>query len=245
MAQQAQETIRLVTILDPGYRAWCRSRRERMETGRARDPLAQDYYAELKRWEGVVQQLLAAAISNPVDERILESPTRDRKGKTISIYREIDFVSGRATSPDIFVEIKFREQSMNGKSGWPQLDRSLEIARTRWPGVRGLCVNVALGDVLQTEQECVYPTVMTSELPAAIQDLSLKDGNTVWICGNEVAAFALQHDLFTDDDVRRLPELREVMLNPQVVLQTRNVQSGTTLTGLFDQFRPCNESHRD
>lgn len=236
MSHQVQGTIDLVKTSDPGYWAWCRSRRERTESGRRRDPFAQDYNAELMRWEAVVQQLLAAVIPDPIEERILVSQTHDRKGRATSIYLELDFVSGDVSAPDMFVEIKIREQSMNGKSGWPQLDRSLGIARTQWPNVRGICINVALGDVLQTEQECSNPTMAISELPDAIEDLSQSDGATIWICGTDVAAFAVDHHLLTCDDVRRLPELRQAMRNPTSVLKTLVAEPEANQPGLFDRF---------
>ena len=238
MLHQSQGTIALVRTSDPGYRAWCRSRRERTESGRRRDPFAQDYHAELMRWEAVVQQLLAAVIPDSMEERILVSPHYGRKGKATSMYLELDFVSGQVSTPDMFVEIKIREQSMNGKSGWPQLDRSLGIARTRWPDVRGICINVALGNILETEQEPVYPTVPISELPGVLAELSMRDGATTWICGRDLAAFAVNQSLLTCEDVQRLPVLRQAMRNPTSVLQSRDAKPETNQAGLFDRFRP-------
>ena len=238
MPQKSQGTIGLVKPSDSGYRAWCRSRREKADNGRPRDPFAQDYNAELKRWEVVVQKLLAAAIPNSVDERILVSSPSDRKVKVASIYRELDFVSGPFSSPQMFVEIKIREQSVNAKTGWQQLARSLRIARAQWPKLLGICVNIAIGDLLGTEHECAFRTTAISEMSDAVADLSQQDGATIWLRGHDVAAFAVKNGLFTRDDVQRLPDLRRAMLNPTIVLQSREDRPDTNRPGLFDQFRP-------
>ncbi len=238
MSHKSQGTIGLVKTTDSGYRAWCRTRRERAENGRPRDPFAQDYNAELIRWEGIVQQLLAAAMPNSMDERILVSTRYDRKGKVATIYHELDFVSGTFSTPQMFVEIKIREQSVNAKSGWPQLDRSLGIARTKWPDLRGICVNIAIGDVLNTEQECAATTTAIPGLSRAMEDLSQQDGATIWIRGGDVAAFALEHSLLKCEDVLQLRDLRQAMLNPTIVLQVRDAPPETNQPGLFDRFRP-------
>ena len=238
MHGQTPGKIGLVSTSHSGYRAWCRALREKKESGRRRDPFAQDYNAELLRWEAVVQRLLATVVPDTVDERILVAPDIDRKGKASSIYRELDFVSGHVSAPDMFGEIKIREQSIKGKSGWGQLDRSLQIARTQWPMVRGICINVALGDILETEPECNNPTVTLSELPGVIAERSQQDGATVWIRGSDVASFAMEQNLLTLMDIQRLPQLRQAMQNPVHFLKTRDLQPETIRPGLFERFRP-------
>ena len=185
-----------------------------------------------------MQRLLATVVPDTVDERILVAPDIDRKGKASSIYRELDFVSGHVSAPDMFGEIKIREQSIKGKSGWGQLDRSLQIARTQWPMVRGICINVALGDILETEPECNNPTVTLSELPGVIAERSQQDGATVWIRGSDVASFAMEQNLLTLMDIQRLPQLRQAMQNPVHFLKTRDLQPETIRPGLFERFRP-------
>jgi hypothetical protein len=236
--QQTLGRTALVGPADSGYRTWCRLRRERRESGRPRDPFAQDYNAELMRWEVVVQKLLAAAIPNSVDERILVSTQYDRKGKVASIYHELDFVSGPFSAPQMFVEIKIREQSINAKTGWSQLDRSLRIARSQWPNLRGICVNIAIGDLLGTEQECAITPIAIPDMRDAVADLSQQDGATIWLRGSDVAAFAMEHSLLTCEDVLRLPDLRQAMLNPTIVLQMRDAPPESNQPGLFDRFRP-------
>ncbi len=236
--QQTLGRIGLVEAADSGYRAWCRLQREGRESGRPRDPFAQDYNAELIRWEAVVQKLLAAAIPNSMDERILVSTHCDRKGKVASLYHELDFVSGRFSAPQMVVEIKIREQSVNAKTGWSLLDRSLRIARTEWPNLRGICANIAIGDILATEHECASTTTAIPNLRGAIEDLSQQDGATIWISGTDVAAFAVAQSLLTCEDVRRVPDLRQAMLNPTMDLQTRDAQPEANPHSLFGRFRP-------
>lgn len=238
MSQKSQGTIGLVKTSNSGYRAWCRSRRERAENGRPRDPFAQDYNAELMRWELVVQKLLAAAIPNSADERILVSTQSDRKGKAVPIYHELDFVSGPSYAPQLFVEIKIRERSTNARTGWSQLHRSLKIARTEWPDLRGICVNIAIGDLLSTEQECAIPTTAIPDMRDTVANLSQQDGATIWLRGNDLAAFAVKHSFLTLEEIQRLPDLRRAMLNPTIVLQSREVRSEGNRPGLFDPFRP-------
>ena len=239
MPRKTAGIIALVGSADSDYRAWCRSRKERTESGRPRDPFAQDYNAELIRWEAVVQKLLAATIPDCVSERILSSTQYNRNGKAASIYHELDFVSGLFSAPQMFVEIKIREQSIKAKTGWSQLDRSLDIARTQWPSLRGICVNIAIGDVLSTERECAFATTAIPDMRDAVADLSQQDGATIWIRGSDVAAFAMEQSLLSREDIQRLPDLRQAMLNPTIVLQTRNAQPETNQPGLFDRFRPC------
>lgn len=238
MCRKSREPIALVRTSDSGYRAWCRSFKEKSETGRPRDPFAQDYHTELMRWELVVQKVLAAAIPDSVDERILFSTQADRKGKVVPIYHELDFVSGTFIEPQLFVEIKIREQSINKKTGWPQLNRSLSIARAQWPNLRGICVNIAIGDLLGTEQECAVSTTPISDLGEAVADLSQHDGATIWLSGTAVAAFAVKQTLLTHGDVQRFPDLRRAVLNPTIVLQSPEARPETNRPGLFDQYRP-------
>ncbi len=238
MPDQTQGKIALRSTSDSGYRAFCRALMEKNESGRRRDPFAQDYHAELLRWEKVVQGLLDTVIPDSVDERILVAPGIDRKGRAISLYKELDYVAGTASNPDIFVEIKIREQSSKGKSGWSQLDQSLRTARAQWRSVRGLCINVAMGDILQTEPECSRPTTQLSELASVIADLSQQDGATVWIRGSDVAAFAVERNLMTTEHVISLPKLRKAMQDPVSILKTRDVPAEAIHSGLFERFRP-------
>lgn len=231
------QNVSLVNPSDHKYRSWCREHRERTSDDRPRDPFAQDYCSELMRWEAVIQRVLGIGLPGAIEERILVYQSQHRPGRQTQGYLEIDHVLGSPTAPELFVEIKIRELSEKGKSGWPQLERSLGIARTRWPGVKGVCVNVAIGDVLNIEPNCVFPTVTPQELPVTIQETCQNDGTTIWMRGLDVASFALSETLLTVEQIRQLPALRQAMLNPAGTLKSVDTQSEESRPGLFDQFR--------
>lgn len=239
MPQRTPGTASLVVDTDSGYRAWCRAHKQRTQNDRRRDPFAQDYGTELRRWEFVVQQLLGAVIENSVDERILVSRQPDSRGRAVLRYHELDFVAGSVFAPRLFAEIKLRERTVSSKTGWSQLERSLQIARTQWPDLRGICLNIAMGDLLGTELESNCPMTDVTDLAAVIEDVSQRDGGTIWIQCRDLAAFAVQRGLLNSDDVRRLPELHQAMRNPLSILQSQEgAKRAVPGPGLFECFRP-------
>ena len=239
MLQRTSASTVLVSGTDSGYRAWCRAHMQRTQSDRRRDPFAQDYNTELRRWESVVQQLLGAVVENSVDERILVSRQPDSRGRAVLRYHELDFVAGSVIAPRLFAEIKLRERTVSSKTGWSQLERSLRIARTEWPDLRGICLNIAMGELLGTELESSCSMTNVTDLPAVIEDVSQRDGGTVWVQGRDLAAFAVQSGLLNSDDVRRLPELRQAMRNPLSILQSpEGAKRAMTGPGLFECFRP-------
>jgi hypothetical protein len=215
---EAPVKVSLVRPDHLGYREWCRLQRKRAADSRPRDPFAREYNSLLLRWEEVVRRLLAEAVAESAVERILL--TEDvYKMRPRTRYLELDFVSGSRSEPRAFVEIKLRERTEGAATGWAQLNRSLTAARTRWPQVRGICVCVAMGKVLQTEETLAVSPVRTGDLRQRLQPATGADGEVLWLEGRDVAEFGVASQLFTKDEVLLLPELRKDMLHPVRVLE--------------------------
>jgi len=180
---------------------------------------------------------VAESVPSFVSDPILYFQHRIGRGNDVKQFLELDFVSGTDVAPKRFVEIKLRQSTEKGTSGWPQLNRSLGVAAVRWPEVRGLSINVAMGDVLKTEPVITVSPVELRELPNIIEHASGEGEPTIWLRGSDVAEFAVHRNLLSVEDVIRLPELREVMLNPSRVLEERPVEKEMPRLGLFDRFR--------
>lgn len=211
-----------VSLVPPehrGYRDWCRRQRLRADDNRPRDPIARDYYQQLMVWEAVVQRLLSVSVSECAAERILES--EGVFGVTIRTkYNELDFVSGSHLDPRVFVEIKLRERSESvGRTGWNQLSRSLASARTRWPHLGGISVCVAMGRILQTEEQLSVSPVRPDDLRGRLESVRCADGEVLWLDGQDVADYGVAARMLTEEDVQLLPELRKDMLYPVRVLE--------------------------
>lgn len=215
--------VRLVSPEHPGYREWCREWRQRTVSTRPRDPFAQEYYAQLMGWEEAARRLLADTVAAAA-ERILVSEGRPGIRPRTS-YFELDFVSGSELEPCLFVEIKLRQRTEGVSTGWSQLRRSLATARTRWPHLRGISVCVAMGKILQTEEVSAVSTVRPHDLRGRLEAVTATDGEVLWLEGREVADFGIRSQIFTEDDVQQLAELRLDMLHPVRVLERRRQQA--------------------
>jgi len=215
--------VSLVRPEHPGYREWCRQWRLRTVSTRPRDPFAQEYYAQLMAWEEAVRRLLADTVAASA-ERILVSEVSPGIRPRTS-YFELDFVSGNEVEPCLFAEIKLRQRTEGVSTGWSQLKRSLAAARTRWPHLRGISVCVAMGKILQTEEVFAVSTVHPSDLRGRLEAVTGADGEVLWLEGREVADFGVRSQIFTEDDVQQLAELRLDMLHPVRVLERRRGQA--------------------
>ena len=222
--------INLLSLELPTYRPYCdftkkmRRQKQQRQGERTKDPFLQAYNEVMNKWEGVVQHLLSASVQE-CRERILAywSNVGNRHRKE---YCEIDFVEGASHTPLTFVEIKVRERSMIKQcSGWKQLNKSLKIARAKWPKLNGLSINVAIGDIVGTDPEpgrCLYELKL---LPKIISGLRIAiaepEKTTIWLRGRDLADYAIEHGLLTKDEIAQLPTLRAEMLNPLQVLDQR------------------------
>lgn len=236
MTQQTAFDTNLVGLTDTGYRKWVHKIIANDRKTRPTDPFAADYNRELRRWERFVQCVLGMACPEAISNRVLAFRYRTRRGTTRKSFREIDFVSGNCGSPLLFSEIKIREKSEKARSGWPQLRKTLAIARTRWPAARGICVNVAIGDLIDTECHCSFPTTRIQELSHAINTLSKSDGANIWIQGRDLVAFGVGNGVLRHGDVEQLVERRAMMLHPARILEQRATAENPSGTGLFDAF---------
>ena len=151
-------------------------------------------------------------------------------------YREIDLVVGSPETLEVFVELKCRESSRNAKAGWTQLSKSLATARQMWPSLSGLCVQMAMGRLLQTEEDYQQPVVSLQELSDAFTQAKSCDGVTVWVCGQEVTRFGLAQGLVQQAEIDQLPQQRKCMLNPVAILREAEPERHENV-GLFERVR--------
>lgn len=214
------ESVSLVRLDHPEYRECCRRALRGRASNHVCDTVAREYHTQLLYWEEIVRAVLADAVSFSLPERILMS--RNRIGlRQQTSFLEVDFVSGSQDEPQLFVEIKLRERTVNPDFGRAQLRRSLGIARSRWPDLRGVNVCVAMGELLQTEVAYSVPTIPLLQLPEQLEAKSTDDGKVIWLDGCDIANYAVSARLLTIDSVRQLPELRLDMLHPTRILDRR------------------------
>lgn len=231
-----QVSIRLLDPRDPEVVAWNRKQRLRNQKTRAICPFAQDYSRTLRGWEVLLQKFLAAAVPQTYGPQILRQRICGGMLNPALHYREVDSVVGSPESPEVFVELKCRETSRKPQSGWSQLNKSLGIARQVWPNLSGLCVQMAMGRLLQTESEYQQPVVSFDQLSAALTRAKTCDGVTVWVCGEEVSRFGIAHGLLQQAEIDQLLQQRRCMLSPVSVLREAESEQREG-AGLFEKFR--------
>jgi len=229
-------SIALLDPRDPEVLAWTRKLRLHNQTTRAACPFAQDYNRLLRRWEVLLQQFLAAAVPGACGPQILRQKFSGGMLNASRHYREIDLVFGSRECPEVFVELKCRETSKKSKTGWSQLNKSLGTARQVWPNLRGLCVQMAMGRLLQTEWDYQQPVVSFNQLTDAFTRAESCDGVTIWVCGQEVARFGLTQGLVQQAEIDQLLIHRQCMLNPASILR-ETVPERAENAGLFEKFR--------
>ena len=235
--------INLLSLELPTYRPYCdftrKMRRQKQERQgeRTKDPFLQAYNQVMNKWEGVAQHLLSTNVQE-CRERILTywSNINNRHRKE---YCEIDFVEGTNRAPLTFVEIKVRERStIKQDSGWKQLNKSLKIARAKWPKLNGLSVNVAIGDIVGTDPEPGCDLYELRWLPKIFSELRIvtaqPEKTTIWLRGRDLADYGIEHGLLTEDEIAQLPTLHAEMLNP---LQILDQKKHNAITLHEDQYR--------
>ena len=231
-----QVSITLLDPRDPEVLAWNRKQRLKHQSSRPTCPFAQDYNRTLRRWEVLLQQFVATAVTGACGPLILRQKFFGGMLNASLQYREIDLVVGSPESPEVFVELKCRETSRNPKAGWTQLSKSLVTARQMWPSLSGLCVQMAMGRLLQTEEDYQQPVVSLQELSDAFTQAKSCDGVTVWVCGQEVTRFGLAQGLVQQAEIDQLLQQRKCMLNPVAIPREAEPERRENV-GLFERFR--------
>ena len=84
---------------------------------------------------------------------------------------------------------------------------------------------MAMGKILQTEEVSAVSTVRPQDLRGRLEAVTATDGEVLWLEGREVADFGIRSQIFTEDDVHQLAELRLDMLHPVRVLERRQQAS--------------------
>jgi hypothetical protein len=144
-------------------------------------------------------------------ERVLSFLSyRGRPARQGRAYREIDFVVGSAGTPKVFVEIKTITVTPRER-GTAQLESVLNIARCKWPHVRGVWLQIFLGGTLEFIHDVPVSCV---EIDEVIQHLS-GDAESheiikLWIDGSSLVRAAQNQSLLPDDFLIQLKAALEM-----------------------------------
>lgn len=214
-----QQQPSLVAPNDPMFLHWLQRNTLAFNSEGPKCPFAHIYHRALRKWEHIVQTLLGSFIES-CPERILSywRPNRNRMQR--KHYREIDFVAGTRERPECFVEIKLRESVGHGKSGWSQLNASLDVAGQRWGKLEGLCINVAMAGVLKLDQLTKLTLTPIHRLRDFFESNTGLRNRTVWLNSVDVGEYALANGFLTVEELDRLPRLRAEMLHPTLAVES-------------------------
>lgn len=139
----AVREVNLYGIDDPLFRAHLARIAKARRPG-ASNPLSRAYQVALLRWEGAVRRIVAE-MAGFLDskKRILGYWASSGDGRWQKRFREFDMVGWEGGHPLLACEIKLRERvgAEGGMQGRGQLLSALEVARLRWPKVRGLLMS--------------------------------------------------------------------------------------------------------
>ena len=129
---------------DSAYREVSHQHGVRNRRRKDRNALAADFGRKLEGLEDATRALLFRLFRGS-ESRILKFTEMD-EGHQSTKFHELDFVVVTDSVPSVFFEIKFRENHKQSKvDGVGQLYDNLDIARCRWPEIRGVCVNIFTG----------------------------------------------------------------------------------------------------
>ena len=207
--------IKLVYPDDTNYKSWARRNHFAFDPPRTSCPFARDYERALRKWEGVVQSILRQYLDE-CPKRILCWKEANNQGRSVLRYRELDYVHGPEGSPKLFVEIKQRETLHSGSTGSKQMAAALNVAHNEWSFVAGACLNVHMASILELDTHDQPQLTSLEELPRIVlREPNLNtDVPVLWIDSKVVATFAVQADLLTEEEIRKLPRLRKLAQNP-------------------------------
>jgi hypothetical protein len=231
------EEVRLLHPSNESYRHFCRSHRIRTSHGRPRDTLARDYGRSLARAENALRTVLAQHLPS-TDQRILRYTSSNWLGRVAPAYRELDFVVGEADAPSCFIETKFRSRTGRPGSGVKQVREAVMTARSRWPGVGGLCVNVFTGAVFgdeAVEPPALSPIACIAQLAAAAE--RRPEVSVVWVSGRDFIEQAVALGVLDEAFLEGIRMQGRSVRDPVSTLQSRAIPASTNLGVLLERLR--------
>jgi len=217
---QYHTNVELVSTDHSGYVALGRRYKALNSKKVASDPFVSHYQKALRKWEYVLQTLLAEVMVEEENRilRYLESSSKYR-------YREIDFIAKKDDRSLMFCEIKLKEKYKHSlgysQSGWTQLNKSLSIVNNDSFNANGLSVCVDMSTVYCTNN---FESFDRPEEYDTFEDIkhhaseSSHCGDIVWLNGRAVAELAIERQLLTEEQVENMRVLFREAHDPVSVL---------------------------
>lgn len=214
--------VALVHPADSNYKSWARRNHFAFHPRRSACPFARDYQRAQNKWEEIIRTILRSNFDE-CSERILRWMETDKERGSMPRYRELDYVHGSRQSPKLFVEIKQRESTTSGVDGKKQMKAALAVARSEWPTLAGVCLNVHMAGVLDLDDQNAPLFLSLGDLSGvmAVESNCLDNIPVLWIDSTDVAAYAIRSGLLTEADVDYLPRLRQLAFSPLASIADR------------------------
>ena len=213
--------LKLVETGDTLFRAHCRTHRLASGKSAPGEWSARTYQRALHRWETMTRRALGelTGMADNENRRILSYWTQGHQRRNIKAYRELDFVGWQGDRPALIGEIKLRERGGAGDiRGVGQLRSAQQLIHQKWANVPGLVVNVAMGEILGTENTAHLPLLDPPEIRRALQECLPGGLASCWIDGWAVAELGILRGWITHAEVMDLSHLRRQFDNPQMAV---------------------------
>lgn len=225
--QYHHTNVELVSTDHAGYVALGRRYKALNGKKSASDLFVSHYQKSLRKWEYVLQTLLAEVMVEEENRilRYLESSSKYR-------YREIDFIAKKDDRSLMFCEIKLKEKYKHSlgysQSGWSQLNKSLSIANNNSFNANGLSVCVDMSTVYCTNNFESFDRPKEYETFEDIKSYTSESshcGDIVWLNGRAVAELAIERQLLTEEQVENMRVLFREAHDPISVLSNEEPQT--------------------
>jgi len=234
--------VQLIDHHHPVYKAWSKDwQRRQRPSNRATDPVSAEFGRRMQAWEYLLRKFLFNHGVLVCAERYLAFKDRayGRSERWRRNCREIDVVVGQVENPGVFVEIKTRERAEPfARGGYAQLTASLAVASARWTDVRGLLVNIYVGQVLglsgTVEGSIKFSSL--SSIPKELKAIDPKCPAILWLDGQELFDYGVRVGTFKYGDLAGLTELRQQTRDPEKRV-AKSAEEGSQFNSLGDALR--------
>jgi hypothetical protein len=215
--------INFVNTNHLGYKKWGRryARITRLSKGGGKkDSFDVAFNKELITWEKIIQTLLSRVVLEDKN-RILQYRTQSGSAQ----YREIDFIA-KVKDRMVLCEIKlkrvYKDKIGDSRSGWKQLNKSIDISCHKYSNIAGLaiCVDMSflygIDCIIDDDVYCKYNNIKK------YFDIASSEKKIIWLNSLDMAKLAVKLSLISIDEVESMKRIFNEKNNPLSTLKEDN-----------------------
>jgi hypothetical protein len=206
------DSISLISSDSSEYKRFNRRQKLRKATGLPKNPYAVAYNKELMKWEWVIQEILRSRTKEHTNN-IIKYPCLKLGYK----FKEVDFISSTNNGDLTLVEIKLRESVAdkgNKRTGWAQLNTSIELLKMKGLSVSGLAINVDMSFIQTGESSFPpnhYNTIEDIDIALITQPMGER---TLYISSEDIIRCGKKLGILTNQSVCALKSAKEEYNDP-------------------------------